>query len=71
MYRVTCAAFACPIDKVFYTDDAITVDKFIFHTMRDRGYQLKNYRLLKDCVEYCFTNPYNELLYIYRFKEKP
>lgn len=71
MYRVTCAASTCPIDRIFYTDDVLTVEKAIFHAMWARDYHLKSYCLLKNKVKYCFTNPKNELLYIYRFHEEP
>ena len=71
MYRVTCAAAVCPIDRIFYTDDVVTVEKTIFHAMWARDYHLKNYHFIKEGVEYCFTNPKNELLYIYRFNETP
>lgn len=71
MYHVTCAAYTCPIDKIFYTDDVLTVEKFIFHTMWERNYHLKSYCFLKKGVKYCFTNPENELLYVYRCHEQP
>lgn len=71
MYHVICAAYSCPINKTFYTDDVLTVEKFIFHTMWARDYHLKSYRLLKNKVKYCFTNPKNEMIYVYRLHEQP
>lgn len=70
MYHVTCAATTCPIDRIFYTEDVLTVEKAIFHAMWAHNYHLKNYRFLKKVVEYCFTNPENELIYVYRFNEQ-
>lgn len=71
MYRVTCAAAVCPIDRIFYTDDVLTVEKAIFHAMWARNYHLTSYNFMENGVEYCFANPKTELLYVYRFNEKP
>ena len=72
MYYVVCAASTCPINRYFYTDDLLVVEKAIFHAMWAHDYHLKNYRFIRQSgVEYCFTNAKNELLYVYRYKMKP